>query len=89
MLDVGYSFSKSGLYKTIEPGEKDEYIEYVKTLPLNPKPEAFGLHENAEITTAMNETSKLLEDILSMQPRASAGKGKSREQIIGDQAQYL
>jgi dynein heavy chain len=79
ILDVGFAFSKSGLYKTIEVGEKDDYIDYIKSLPLNPKPEAFGLHENAEITTAMNTTIKLLEDILSMQPRASAGKGKTRE----------
>lgn len=76
---MGFAFSKSGLYKTIEVGEKDDYIDYIKTLPLNPKPEAFGLHENAEITTAMNTTIKLLEDILSMQPRASSGKGKTRE----------
>lgn len=27
--------------------------------------------------------------MIAMQPRASAGKGKSREEIIGDQAKYL
>jgi len=30
-----------------------------------------------------------LEAILSMQPRASSGTGKTREQIIGEQAIYL
>jgi dynein heavy chain len=39
------------LYKVIEAGEKEDYIAYIKSLPLNPLPEAFGLHENAEITT--------------------------------------
>ena len=47
---VGHKFTKSGLYYTIEPGDKEDYLEYIRTLPLNPLPEAFGLHENAEIT---------------------------------------
>jgi len=51
-LDDGHAFSKSGIYKVIEPGAKEDYIKYIKSLPLNPEPEAFGLHENAEITTS-------------------------------------
>jgi len=46
-----YKFSDSGLYKVIEPGSQEDYIKYIQTLPLVPHPEAFGLHENAEITT--------------------------------------
>ena len=42
-----------------------------------------------EITTKQNETFVLLEDVLSMQPRASSGKGKTREQIIGEMAKSL
>jgi len=33
---------------------------------LNPEPEAFGLHENAEITTNQNNTATLLLNVLSM-----------------------
>lgn len=59
-------------------------------MPLNPQPEAFGLHENAEITTYINETIILLSNALSMQPKASSGgTGKSREEIIGEQAKAL
>ncbi len=47
----GFNLSKSGIYKVIPVGEKEDYVEYIKSLPLNPEPEAFGLHENAEITT--------------------------------------
>jgi len=47
---------------------------------LNPHPEAFGLHENAEIITNQNETRSILENIQSIQPRTSTGKGKSREE---------
>jgi dynein heavy chain, axonemal len=53
---------------------------------LNPSPEAFGLHQNAEITTENNETINLLQNILSMHPRASSGSGKTIEEIIGEQA---
>jgi dynein heavy chain len=50
-IDLDFGFSDSGIYKTIVPGTQDDYIQYCKTLPLVPHPEAFGLHENAEITT--------------------------------------
>jgi len=50
-IEVGYIFSPSGIYRTIEPGTKEDYVNYISTLPLVPHPEAFGLHENAEITT--------------------------------------
>jgi dynein heavy chain len=52
ILEEGFKFSKSGLYFSPPTGEKEDYIDYIKSLPLNPHPEAFGLHENAEITTA-------------------------------------
>lgn len=56
MLVDGHKLSKSGIYKVIPLGEKEDYIDYIKTLPLNPNPEAFGLHDNAEITTSQNDT---------------------------------
>lgn len=56
MLVPGHKLSESGLYYVLNPGEKEDYIEYIKQLPLNPKPEAFGLHNNAEITTSQIAT---------------------------------
>jgi dynein heavy chain len=44
ILQEGFKFSTSGLYYSPVPGEKQEYIDYIKSLPLNPSPEAFGLH---------------------------------------------
>lgn len=49
-----------------------------------PSPEAFGLHDNAEITTNQSNTRQILEHVLSVQPRTSSGGGKSREQVIGE-----
>lgn len=89
MLTVGNKLSDSGIYYCINPGEKEEYMDYIKSLPLNPKPEAFGLHNNAEITTSQIATTQLLESMIAMQPKTSTGKGKTREEIIGDQCKYL
>lgn len=78
-LRDGEKFSESGHYVSIPAGNLESYINYIQTLPLNPAPEAFGLHDNAEITNAQNETISLLENVLSVQPRASSGSGRSRE----------
>lgn len=83
-LNVGFSFSESGIYKTIPGGSKEDYTSYISSLPLNPSPEAFGLHENAEIITNQNGTRLILETVLSIQPRESSAGGKTREQVIGD-----
>jgi len=82
ILDDNYRFSESGKYFVPPNGDIEDYQDYIKSLPLKPNPEVFGLHENAEITTAQMETRNILETILTIQPRASAGAGKTREEII-------
>jgi dynein heavy chain len=52
MLNDDYKFSASGIYYSPPVGEQADYIRYIETLPLNPAPEVFGLHDNAEITNA-------------------------------------
>lgn len=88
-LTSEYKFSASGKYFAPEPCTHAEYVEYIKDLPLDPSPEAFGMHENAEITTAMNETYYMLEKILLVQPRSSSGGGASREEKISQQSQLI
>lgn len=61
VLEIGYGFSDSGVYKVIDGNTQDDYIQYIQKLPLAPHPEAFGLHENAEITTNQSVTMTLLE----------------------------
>jgi dynein heavy chain len=56
---------------------------------LVPKPEAFGLHDNAEITTNQNDTRIILELTLSVQPRTASGGGKSREEQIDEIAKMI
>lgn len=57
------------------------YIQYIKSLPLNDMPEIFGLHDNANITFAQNETYALLAAIIQLQPKTSAAGGQSREEV--------
>ena len=54
---------------------------YIKSLPINDTPEIFGLHDNANITFAQNETFSLLNSITLLQPRASSGGSTSREDV--------
>jgi dynein heavy chain, axonemal len=74
----------SGVYKSIPNSSKQDYVNYISNLPLNPHPETFCLHENAQIITNQNETLTIHESMQSIQPRSSSGGGKSREELIAD-----
>ncbi|KAH9113497.1 hypothetical protein AeMF1_012304 [Aphanomyces euteiches] len=96
ILSDNYWFSKSGTYKSIPVSSADNpksplthYINYIDSLPLNPDPEVFGMHENANITCAIAETFNNFDIILSLQPRMSSGGGQSREMIIELQAKEI
>lgn len=56
-------------------------MTYIRGLPINSNPEIFGLHDNANITFALNETYQLLTGILKLQPKSSSGSGSSREDV--------
>ena len=64
-------------------------MAYIRDLPLNSNPEVFGLHENAEITTNLSGTIRILENIISIQPKSSSAGGKTRDQIIMEISQDL
>lgn len=57
------------------------YLRYIKSLPLNDSPELFGLHDNANITFAQNETFALLGAITQLQPKTFTVGGHSREEV--------
>jgi len=65
-MNEGYKFSTSGLYYAPAYETVDECVQYIRGLPLYPMPEAFGLHENCNITCAQDEALRLLTGMQSM-----------------------
>ena len=65
-------------------------MEYIDKLPLVENPEVFGLHENANITFQNQESQKIIDTILSIQPRigGSAG-GKTPDEIVLERTKLL
>ncbi|XP_074200861.1 dynein axonemal heavy chain 1 isoform X9 [Camelus bactrianus] len=85
-----HSYSASGIYHQIQPTyDLNGYLSYIKSLPLNDMPEIFGLHDNANITFAQNETYTLLGTIVQLQPKSSSIGGQSWEEVVEDVAQIV
>ena len=83
VLNTGHKYSESGIYTQIDPdNDYNGYMNYIKSLPINDNPEIFGLHNNANITSAQNETIAMFEALLLLQPKTAASGGKSREEVI-------
>ena len=91
VLQAGYQFSPSGTYSSAadEITSVRDHLEVLRAFPIVPKPEIFGLHENADITCDQNETYDMCSTVLALQPRVAGGGGgggASQEQVIGDLA---
>jgi len=68
--DDDYKFSESGIYYAPSgTGTLNDYLTYIKQLPLNDPTEVFGLHSNAEITSNIIETNFICDTILTLLPR--------------------
>ena len=79
-------FSPSGQYYAPAHGEYESYTDYIRSLPLMPHPEVFGMHENADITKDNQETQILFDSILLTLPRQTGGGGKSSQQVVDELA---
>ena len=82
VFDDNYKFSSSGIFFAPKTGSWESYIDYIKSLPMSPLPEVFGLHENADITKDRNETNEMFEAILSTQTNEGGGEAVSIEDTV-------
>ncbi|KAJ3048328.1 Dynein heavy chain 7, axonemal, partial [Rhizophlyctis rosea] len=84
--EENYSFSPSGVYHIPSTTSYAGITDFIKTLPMEAKPEVFCLHDNADITKNQLETDNFFRAILLTQGRSDSGGGKSSEQIISEVA---
>jgi dynein heavy chain len=83
-----YSLSVSGNYVVPPQGAYQDYLEFIRALPINSQPEVFGMHSNADITKDQQETSKMLESILNTEGSGGGGGsgGSERDAVLTELA---
>lgn len=85
MFGEDFNFFKGYVVPTFKTVE--EYKAYIEQLPLTDSPEVFGLHPNADITYQTNMARAVLDTIVNIQPKDSAGTGgETRESVVTRQA---
>ncbi|RKO94376.1 dynein heavy chain and region D6 of dynein motor-domain-containing protein [Blyttiomyces helicus] len=68
----------------------EEYRNSIESLPLIDTPDVFGLHPNADISCQTKESQKMLDTIMSVQPKDSnTGSGETREDVVKRMANDL
>jgi len=53
IISDGFKMTKDGIYKILDEPTYETALDYIKSLPLNDCTEVFGLHPNAEISSAI------------------------------------
>lgn len=89
LVEADYRYSPSGTYVSPACETQKEFLEHIRAYPIVPKPEIFGLHENADITCDQNETYGMFATVLSLQPRVASGAGESQEAVIGRKCEEI
>jgi dynein heavy chain len=74
ILDDDYRFSESGKYYSPPEGTLAAMIKYTRSLPPEEQPEVFGMHINALTAFNVNETSRIIDTVLSIQPRVGGAE---------------
>lgn len=70
------------LYYVPEDGPLVSYRKYVATLHPVDKPEAFGQHTNAEISSQIADATSMLTTLVDLQPKTTVAGARPREQVV-------
>ena len=82
ILSDDFKMTNDGVYRILDNPSFDESLDYIKNLPINDGTEVFGLHPNAEISSAIIETELVCQTILALLPRDVGGGGISTDDLI-------
>ncbi|XP_063078071.1 dynein axonemal heavy chain 3 [Engraulis encrasicolus] len=82
----GYNLSEGDTYYVPKHGPYQDYVDYLRNLPIAADPGVFGLHSNADITKDNQETNQLLDGVLLTLPRQSGGGAKSPQTVVDELA---
>jgi dynein heavy chain, axonemal len=80
--DKNYLLASNPIYKVPSFETHTEYLDYIRTLPMDTDPEVFGFNQNADITKNLNETNLLLDSLLLCSESGSSVEGASTEDIL-------
>eukprot|EP01116_Phalansterium_solitarium_P023771 TRINITY_DN849_c1_g1_i4.p1 TRINITY_DN849_c1_g1~~TRINITY_DN849_c1_g1_i4.p1 ORF type:complete len:3887 (-),score=1955.58 TRINITY_DN849_c1_g1_i4:123-11783(-) len=79
---TNYRLSALSTYFIPDDGPLQTYKDYVSSLPLTDKPEAFGQHANADIASQMQDANGMLETLMLLQPQIITQVGETREHKV-------
>lgn len=76
-----HKLSPSGVYCVPPKGTYEEYVEFIKNLPLSQHPEVFGMHENVDISKDLQATKLLFDSILLTMGSTSVEGGNTDKKL--------
>jgi len=79
--DPKHKLSPSGVYYVPPKGTYEEYVEFIKNLPLTQHPEVFGMHENVDISKDLQATKLLFDSILLTMGSTTAEGGNTDKKL--------
>jgi len=77
-----HKLSELNEYYVPPNGNLESYKTYIQQLPVTDKVQAFGQHDNADISSQWDDTNILLRTIISLQPRIVSTGGESSEDKV-------
>lgn len=73
-------------YYIPQDGSLQSYQDFIILLPSIDRPEVFGQHPNADITSLISETRSLFETLMSLQVQTKTSETESKEEKVAQLA---